>query len=80
MWRKFFILNPGHFIMPGIGEFDSSKDISEEMLLEAFRKGCPFVFLTPDGKKKYGIDVQDKTPKKKFKPKTRAIKKHVKPC
>lgn len=54
-WKKHFIISGcSKFLMPGIGEFDASKEnLSEDLLLKAYQRKCPFVGLTPEGIKKY---------------------------
>jgi len=53
MWRNHFILTHPRFLVPGIGEFDSSKNLNEELLLKAYNKGCSFIKLTEAGKRFY---------------------------
>lgn len=53
MWTEFFILTHPSFVVPGIGEFNISNNLSVELLLKAYERGCPYINLTHTGQKKF---------------------------
>lgn len=54
-WKKYFAIQGcTKFVIPGIGEFDANNNnLSEDRLLKAYNRKCPFVIITDEGLKKY---------------------------
>jgi len=57
-WKTYFTISGcNYFVMPGIGEINANKkNLPLERLLKAYKKGCPYIGLTDEGRKKYDPD------------------------
>ena len=54
-WQKYFkITGCNRFIYPGVGIIDvNNKNMSNENLLNAYKRNCRYISLTNAGKKKF---------------------------
>lgn len=66
MWKEYFsITGCKQFVIPGLGEFDASKDnMPLEKVKKAYEKGCQFIAPTTKGIETYYPDMKKIEPAK----------------